>query len=81
MAVDTNTNRTVKTPERRQFGSSLILLLWLLILLNLFSFQGSQYPQVPYSKFIAQVEAGKVARAVVDEDRIQYVLKFEQTEK
>lgn len=77
MAVDTNTNRTVKTPERRQFGSSLILLLWLLILLNLFSFQGSQYPQVPYSKFIAQVEAGKVARAVVDSDRIQYVLKSE----
>ncbi len=68
----------MKTPERRQFGSSLILLLWLLILLNLFSFQGSQYPQVPYSKFIAQVEAGKVARAVVDSDRIQYVVKFEQ---
>jgi cell division protease FtsH len=33
------------------------------------------YREVPYSDFIEQVEAGKVERAIVAPDRIQYVLK------
>jgi cell division protease FtsH len=81
MPVDTDPNRQNKTPESRQFGSSLIFLFWLLILLNLFLFRGPQYRQVPYSRFIEQVEAGEVVRAVVGSDRIQYELKSESTEQ
>lgn len=79
MPVDTDPNRQNKTPEPRQFGSSLIFLFWLPILLNLFLFRGPQYRQVPYSQFIEQVETGKVVRAVVGSDRIQYELKSEST--
>ena len=79
MPVDTEPNRQSKPSEPRQFGSSLIFIFWLLILLNLFLFRGPQYRQVPYSRFIEQVEAGKVVRAVVGSDRIQYELKSEPT--
>ncbi len=50
----------------------------ILLLLNFIvpSF-GSRPPQVAYSDFIAQVEAGKVDRAIVGSDRIEYVLKSE----
>ncbi len=53
-------------------------MLTVLLLLNFIvpSF-GPRPPQVAYSDFIAQVEAGKVDRAVVGSDRIEYVLKSE----
>lgn len=79
MPIDPDPNRQSKTPEPRQFGSSLIFLFWLPILLNLFLFRQPQYRQVPYSQFIEQVEAGKVVRAVVGSERIQYELKSEPT--
>lgn len=88
MPVETNNKNQLKPPKLRQFGGSFLILLTLLLLLNLIvpSFFGMRLPQVPYSTFLAQVEAGKVVRAVVGSDRIQYSVKTEtpdgeQTEK
>ncbi len=76
MPVETNNNRQIKQPKFRQFGGSFLILLTILLLLNLIvpNF-GNQAPQVAYSDFIAQVEAGKVDRAIVASDRIEYTLK------
>ncbi|AFY33481.1 ATP-dependent zinc metalloprotease FtsH [Calothrix sp. PCC 7507] len=77
MPVETNNKSQIKPPKWRQFGGSFLVLLTLLLLLNLIvpSFFGSRLPQVPYSDFIVQVEAGKVDKAIVGSDRIQYSLK------
>lgn len=72
MPVETNNKK--KPPRVRQFGGSLLILLTLLLVLNLVlpSFFGPKLPQVPYSDFIEQVQAGKVNKAVVGNERIQY---------
>lgn len=77
MPVETNNKNKIKPPRIGQFGGSFLVLLSLLLVLNLIvpSFFGARLPQVPYSDFIAAVEAGKVDRAVVGGDRIEYVLK------
>ncbi|NMG21077.1 ATP-dependent zinc metalloprotease FtsH [Brasilonema bromeliae] len=78
MPVETNNKkRQIKPPRIRQFGGSLLILLTLLFLLNAIvpSFFGPKLPQVPYSDFIAQVQTGKVDRAIVGGDRIEYALK------
>ncbi|PLZ85598.1 ATP-dependent zinc metalloprotease FtsH [Fischerella thermalis] len=78
MPVETNNNKNPIKPSRvRQFGGSLLILFTLLLLLNFIvpSFFGPRLPQVPYSDFVAQVEAGKVDRAVVGSDRIEYSIK------
>lgn len=77
MPVDTKNKSPIKPPKMRQFGGSLLILLTLLLLLNFIvpSFFAPESPQAPYSEFIAQVQAGKVERAVVGGDRIQYQLK------
>ncbi|AFY53861.1 membrane protease FtsH catalytic subunit [Rivularia sp. PCC 7116] len=74
MPVDTKNKSPIKPPKMRQFGSSLFILLTLLLLLNFIvpSFFAPEYPQAPYSEFIAQVQAGKVERAIIGGDRIQY---------
>lgn len=76
MPVETDNKRSIKPPRTRQFGGSLLILFTILLLLNFIvpSF-GPQVPQVPYSDFIAQVEAGKVDKAIVGNSRIEYVLK------
>lgn len=76
MPVETNNKRPLKTPRPRQFGGSLLILLTLLLLLNFVvpSF-GPRPAQIAYSDFIAQVQAGKVDRAVVGSDRIEFTLK------
>lgn len=68
-------NRRNKQPELRQVGGSMTLLFIWLALLNIFLLQSPRYPEVPYSKFIAQVEADKVASAIVSSNQIQYELK------
>lgn len=76
MPVDTQNKNSIKPPKMRQFGGSLFILLTLLLLLNFIvpSFFGPEYAQAPYSEFIAQVQSGKVERAVVGNERIQYVV-------
>ncbi|MDJ0796055.1 MAG: ATP-dependent zinc metalloprotease FtsH [Calothrix sp. MO_167.B12] len=83
MPVETDGNRQIKTPEPRQFRSSSLLWLVFAICLNILIFLGqpNQNRRVPYSKFISQVEAGKVVRVVVGTDKIVYELKSEATTK
>ncbi|MEA5506328.1 ATP-dependent zinc metalloprotease FtsH [Halotia wernerae UHCC 0503] len=82
MPVETNNKRPIKPPKGKQFGGSLLILLTLILMLNLIipSAFAPRSPQVPYSEFIAQVEAGKVERAVVGSDRIEYSLKSETSD-
>jgi cell division protease FtsH len=76
MPVDTNNKLPIKTPRPRQFGGGLLILFTLLLLLNFIlpSF-GQRPPQIAYSDFIAQVQAGKVDRAVVGPNQIEFTLK------
>jgi cell division protease FtsH len=59
MPVETDNNNQTKQPKIRQFGGSLLILLTFLLLLNLIvpSLLGQGLQQVPYSDFIAQVQA------------------------
>ncbi|WP_306459854.1 ATP-dependent zinc metalloprotease FtsH [Dolichospermum heterosporum] len=77
MPVETNHENEMKPPKIRQFGGSLLILLTFLLLLNLIipSLMGTRLQQVPYSDFIAQVQAGKVDKAIVGSDRIEYFIK------
>jgi len=74
MPVETNNK---KSPRRRQFGGGLLILFTLLLLLNFVvpSFFGPRTPQIAYSDFIAQVQSGKVAQALITPDRIQFTMK------
>ena len=79
MPIDTQSDPHIKTPEPRQLSRSIVLILMWLILLNLFFSQIAENQPVPYSDFINQVEAGKVARVVISPNRIQYILKSDRT--
>jgi cell division protease FtsH len=70
------TNNKMKTPRPRQFGGGLLILFTLLLVLNFVipSF-GARPPQIAYSDFVAQVQAGKVAQALITPNRIEYRLK------
>ncbi|MGC8713685.1 MAG: ATP-dependent zinc metalloprotease FtsH [Leptodesmis sp.] len=74
------TNNKLKVPRSRQFGGGLLILFTLLLLLNFVipSF-GPRPASIPYSDFIAQVQAGKVAQALITPNQIQYTLKPEAT--
>lgn len=82
MPVETDGKRSIKPQRGRQFSGSLLILFALLLLLNFVvpSFN-SRLPQVPYSDFIAQVEADKVDRAIIGSDRIEFALKTEDAEQ
>ncbi|WP_341525769.1 ATP-dependent zinc metalloprotease FtsH [Nostoc sp. UHCC 0302] len=77
MPVETNNKKPIKPPKVRQVGGSFLIFLTLLLVLNFIvpSFFSPRSLQVPYSDFIAQVEAGKVDRAIVGSDRIEYSIK------
>lgn len=77
MPVETNdTKLPIKTPKPRQFGGGLLILLTLLLLLNFVvpSF-GPRPAQMAYSDFVAQVQAGKVDRAMIGPSEIEFTLK------
>jgi len=66
-----------KPPQLKNLGGILLTLITTLLLLNLgiLPLLAPRYPEVPYSDFIDQAEAGQVERAVISPNRIQYVLK------
>lgn len=82
MPVETNNKRSIKPPKAGQLGGSLLIFLTVLLILNFIapSF-GPQPQQVAYSDFVAQVQADKVARAIVGDNRIEYVLKTDITQQ
>jgi cell division protease FtsH len=82
MPVETNNKNKIKPPKMRQFGGSFLILLTLILFLNLFlpSIFGAQLPQVPYSDFVAAVQAGKVNKAIIGNERIEYTLKSETSD-
>ncbi|MBD2139625.1 ATP-dependent metallopeptidase FtsH/Yme1/Tma family protein [Anabaena sp. FACHB-1237] len=77
MPVETNNSKQMKTPKIRQFGGSLLIFLTLLLALNFIlpTFFGPSLTQVPYSDFISQVQAGKVNKAIIGSDLIEYAIK------
>lgn len=77
MPLETETNRSAKTPQPKQFGDSFILLLTILLLFNLVILPlfSPRPTETPYSEFINLVEAGKVERAIITSERIEYFLK------
>ncbi|MBD2612525.1 ATP-dependent metallopeptidase FtsH/Yme1/Tma family protein [Nostoc punctiforme FACHB-252] len=77
MPVETNNKKPMKSPKSGQLSGSFLILLTLLLVLNFIvpSFLISKSPQIPYSTFLAEVEAGKVDRAIVSSDRIEYTIK------
>jgi cell division protease FtsH len=64
-------------PRSRWLGGGLLILAAAFILLNLFSGPARQQAddEVPYSRFLEQVESGQVAEAVIAPDQIRYQLK------
>lgn len=76
MPIESETRRSQKTPKPRQFGKSLLIFLALLFFLNFVLAPAlvSGSPEIPYSDFIDQVQAGRVERAIVSPERIQYTL-------
>ncbi len=71
------TNNKMKAPRSRQLGGGLLILFTLLLLLNFVvpSFFGPRTPQIAYSDFVAQVQAGKVSQALITPNRIEFILK------
>ena len=74
MPVETNNS---KKPRSRQFGGGLLILFTLLLLLNFVvpSLLGQRLPQIAYSDFVSQVQAGQVAQVLITPERIEFTLK------
>lgn len=66
-----------KTPNPQHFGSSLLMLLSFLLLFHFVVMPGLRRPstEVLYSQFRKDVKDGKVAKAEIGQDQIQYILK------
>ncbi|NBD18043.1 MAG: ATP-dependent zinc metalloprotease FtsH [Cyanobacteria bacterium] len=82
MPIETETQRSRKEAKPNPFGDTLFLFLTFFFLIN-FLFATvfkSQPPEVAYSQFVQDVQAGKVERATISPDRIEYVLKSESKE-
>jgi cell division protease FtsH len=79
MPIDTNQKSPIKTPRPRQFGSGLLILGGLLLLLNFVgpAFFAPKLPQIAYSDFVSKVQSGKVGQALVTPNKIEFTLKPE----
>jgi cell division protease FtsH len=75
MPINQDPDRRSKPAELNKFGGSMTLFFIWLAILNIFLFQSPRDPEVPYSTFINQVEADKVALAIISPTQIQYELK------
>ncbi len=70
-------NQSDKTPKPNGLSPTVIILLLWLLFLNLVVMGGEQDSLVPYSQFLNQIEAGKVARVNIGAQKIEYTLKSE----
>lgn len=64
-----------RSPRIPQIGNILLLVAGVSFLAYLFFPRSSEIPEVPYSKFLEQVEKGKVAQATIGNALIIYQLK------
>jgi cell division protease FtsH len=70
-----NPSRRIKPPKAKNLAGSFLLWFSFMVLLNWFLFEQTSPEQIPYSDFIAQVQADRVASAVISSNRIEYELK------
>ncbi|WP_051039924.1 ATP-dependent zinc metalloprotease FtsH [Synechococcus sp. PCC 7336] len=75
MTSDRNRDRTTQSPEFGGFGSNLITLFLILLLIGSLVPRPSVRNQISYSQFLDRVEAGLVERAEVGSDSIAFTLK------
>lgn len=76
-----NPSRRIKPPKIRHLAGSFLLWFGLLMLINWVAFEQTKPEQIPYSDFVAQVEADRVANAVISSSRIEYSLKNAQSDR
>jgi cell division protease FtsH len=76
-----NPSPRIKPPKARHIAGSFLLWFGLLMLINWIALEQTKPEQIPYSDFIAQVEADRVASAVISSNRIEYELKGAQPEQ
>ncbi len=76
-----NSSRKIKPPKIRNIAGSFLLWFGLLMLINWVAFEQTKPEQIPYSDFVAQVEADRIASAVISSSRIEYSLKGAQPEQ
>ncbi|MBW4520638.1 MAG: ATP-dependent zinc metalloprotease FtsH [Scytolyngbya sp. HA4215-MV1] len=76
MPVETHNKPPIKTPKPRQLGGGLLVLFTVLLVLNfILPGFGPRLPQVPYSDFVAKVEANQVDRAIIGQEQIEFSVK------
>ncbi|MDM9384578.1 ATP-dependent zinc metalloprotease FtsH [Chlorogloeopsis sp. ULAP01] len=70
----------LNTPNPHHFGGSLLILLFFLFLFHFFIAPGMRpsKTEVLYSQFLEDIKEGKVAKALVGENQIEYTRKTEQ---
>jgi cell division protease FtsH len=79
--LPTNSSRRIKPPKAKNIAGSFILWFGFIVLLNWFLFEKTQPEQIPYSDFVAQIQADRVKSAVISSNRIEYELKGAQSEQ
>lgn len=76
MPIETNSKSPMRSSRPRQLGGGLLILVTVLLILNfIIPSLGARPTQIAYSDFVAQVQAGKVDRALVGPQQIEFTLK------
>ncbi|HIK27278.1 MAG: ATP-dependent zinc metalloprotease FtsH [Oscillatoriaceae bacterium SKW80] len=83
MSLENDNNQLKNFPIFQRIGKGLLLFIITFLIFNLgiIPFFSSPSQEMAYSDFIKQVEAGKVEKAILGKDRIEYVLKPEPDAK